>query len=271
MQFSTPCQVERPLGMKAFRILIVDDEPLARERLRDLLRSEPSAELIGECTNGPDAIAAIRRDRPDVVFLDVQMPGCDGIQVVHDLPAEHRPAIVFVTAHDRFAIEAFGVHATDYLLKPFDRDRLVLALQRATADLGTRHTVNLGARLGTVLAHAASAPRQPARLAFRSDGRYVFLDAGEIRWAEADGNYVRLHVVNRSPLMLHDTLSTIEERLGPAEFTRINRSAVVRRDQVKEIQFTAHGDYIVVLRDGTTLPLSRSQRSRLDAFGADGA
>ena len=256
--------------MTKLRILIVDDEPLARDRVRAMLRAEPDAEIIGECGNGTDALAAIRTQRPDVVFLDMQMPGADGLQVASQLPTAERPAIIFVTAHDRFAVDAFGVHATDYLLKPFDQERFKSALQRAAEQIRARRAGDLNAKLESLLADAAPAPKKPARLAFKSDGRVVFLKPEEIVWVEAADNYVVLHVIDTPRLMLRETMSSLEERLG-SDFARVNRSAIVRLDQVKELQPTFHGDYTVVLRDGTRLPLSRSQRGQLDKFIAPGA
>lgn len=255
--------------MAKLRVLIVDDEPLARERVRAMLAADPSAEVVGECGNGPDAIAAIRKDHPDIVFLDMQMPGCDGLQVVGELPEDDRPAIIFVTAHDRFAIDAFSVHATDYLLKPFDHERFQTALKRAGEQVRARRAGDLNAKLESLLADAA-APKKPSRLAFKSDGRVVFLKPEEIIWVEAADNYVLLHVVDAPRLMLRETMSALEERLG-ADFARVNRSAIVRLDQVKELQPTFHGDYTVVLRDGTRLPLSRGQRGQLDRFLTRGA
>lgn len=255
--------------MTKLRVLIVDDEPLARERVRALLATEPSAEIIGECGNGPDAVAAIRKQKPDIVFLDMQMPGCDGLQVVDELPADNRPAIVFVTAHERFAVEAFGVHATDYLLKPFDQERLALAFKRATDQIRARRAGDLNTKLESLLAEGAPAPKRPGRLAFKSDGRVVFLKPEDIIWVEAADNYVLLHLVDAPRLMLRDTLSSLEERLGAGEFVRVNRSAIVRVEQVKELQPTFHGDYTVVLRDGTRLPLSRSYRGQLERFTAE--
>ncbi|MEO6004414.1 MAG: LytTR family DNA-binding domain-containing protein [Opitutus sp.] len=257
--------------MTKLRILIVDDEPLARERLRAMLRVNASAEIIGECSNGPDAVVAINQDRPAIVFLDVQMPGADGLQVVNQLPIDDRPAIIFATAHDRFAVDAFGVKAVDYLLKPFTAERLDLALQRATEYLQTRQAGNLNARLESLLTDAAIAPKKPGRLAFKSEGRVVFLKREEIIWVEAADNYVLVHIVNSPRLILRDTLSSVEERLGMTEFARVNRSAVVRLDQIKELQPTFHGDYTVVLRDGTRLPLSRAQRGQLEKFAAPGS
>jgi len=256
--------------MTKLRILIVDDEPLARERVRAMLRAEPQAEIIGECGNGPDAIEAIRRDQPDIVFLDMQMPGCDGLHVVGELPADNRPAIIFVTAHEGFAVEAFGVRATDYLLKPFDQERFQTALQRAIEHVRTRRAGELGARLETLLADATPSQKKPGRLAFKSEGRVVFLKPDEIIWVEAADNYVLLHLVGAPRLILRETLSGIESRLGTSEFVRVSRSAIVRLDQVKELQPTFHGDYTVVLRDGTRVPLSRSHRGQLEKFASGG-
>ena len=247
--------------MDRLKALIVDDEPLARERLRGMLEAEPMVEVIGECADGAEALTAIRYAAPDAVFLDVQMPGCDGLQVVAQLPETARPAIVFTTAHDRFALDAFAVAAVDYLLKPFDRDRLQQAVRRALEHRRTR-----GGEFAPP-AGAVPAPdgRRSDRLAFKTDGRIIFLRAEEIVWAEADDNYVTLHLA-AGRLMLRETLTAIENRLGPAHFTRVNRSAVVNLDQIKELQPALHGDYTVVLRDGTRLPLSRTLRGRFERF-----
>lgn len=255
--------------MNKLRILIVDDEPLARERVRAMLRSESSAEIIGECGSGTEAIVTIRRDRPDIVFLDMQMPGADGLQVVNELSPAERPVIVFITAHDRFAVEAFGVHATDYLLKPFDQERFKTALARAADQVRSRRAGDLNSKLESLLAEAVPTQKKPTRLAFKSEGRVVFIKPEEIIWVEAADNYVLLHLADASRLMLRETMSALEDRLG-ADFGRVNRSAMVRLDQVKELQPTFHGDYTVVLREGTRLPLSRSQRGQLDKFIAPG-
>ncbi len=252
------------------RLLIVDDEPLARERLRALLRGVSSVEIVGECSNGTEALAALEKNPPDVVFLDVQMPGLDGLQVVQKLPPDQRPAIVFATAHDRFAVDAFGVDAVDYLLKPFDRERLQTALTRAAEHIRNRRAGDLSARLESLLADSAPAPKKTARLAFKSEGRVVFLKPEEIVWVEAADNYVLLHLADATRLIVRETLTAIEERLGSADFARVNRSAIVRLDCVRELQPTFHGDYTVILRDGATrLPLSRTQRGQFAKFIAD--
>lgn len=256
--------------MSKLRIIVADDEPLARSRLLSLLPKDLSLEIVGEYGSGTEAIEAIKRDKPDIVFLDMQMPGCDGLQVVSGLEPHERPAVVFVTAYDKFAVDAFGVRAVDYVLKPFDRERLETALERAAEFVSTRKAGDLGARLEGVLANtsAHTAPR-PERLAVKADGRYVFLKFDEIVWVEAADNYVVIHTSAGERLMPRDTLSSIEERLGPAHFTRVNRSALVRVDQVKELQPNAQGDYSILLRNGTRIPLSRSLRGRFEKFLMD--
>jgi len=253
------------------RILIADDEPLARARLLALLPSDVALELVGEYATGTEAVEAIRRDRPDIAFLDMQMPGYDGLQVVAALAPEERPAIVFVTAHEKFAVDAFGVRAVDYVLKPFDRERLETALERAAEYVSTRRAGALGARIEGLLASAGAAPQaKPERLAVKADGRYVFLKFDEIIWVEAADNYVVIHTSAGERLMPRETLSSIEGRLGPHQFSRVNRSAVVRIDQVKELQPSPQGDYTILLRNGTRIPLSRNLRGRFAKFLLEG-
>src|SRR6185312_4728613 len=194
-------------------------------------------EIVAECGDGPAAQAAITAHRPDLVFLDIQMPGRDGLQVLAGLPPESRPAVIFVTAHEHFALEAFNFRAVDYLLKPFDRDRFRVALARAVEQLRGR-----GERPGE--------SRPPERLAVKADGRTVFVRPAEIRWIEAADNYIVLHLADQR-LMARETLSAFELQLGSADFARVNRSALVHLDQVKELQPGPLGGHVVVLRDGT--------------------
>lgn len=253
--------------MSKLRILIADDEQLARERLRALLPADIACEVVAECASGTEAAEAIRREKPDIAFLDMQMPGCDGLKVAEGLAPAERPAIVFVTAHEKFAVEAFGVRAVDYVLKPFDRARLETALERAAEYVNARRAGALGAKIESLLATAgAAAAARPERLAVKADGRFVFLNFDEIVWLEAADNYVVIHTTAGERLMPRDTLSSIEERLGPQKFTRVSRSAIVRVDQVKELQPTAQGDYTILLREGTRIPLSRGLRGRFEKF-----
>jgi two-component system LytT family response regulator len=247
--------------MAPLRILIVDDEPLARERVRSFLRDSPGLEVCGECSSGAEALAAIRRESPDIMFLDVQMPGRDGLQVLAELPPDRRPATILATAHDRFALDAFAVQVVDYLLKPFDRARFKLALKRAVDHVGARRTSDLGTRLETALA-GAQAPKAE-RVVVKVDGRHLFLDPDDIEWVEAEANYSTLHLGSAKRLMVRETLSSLEKRLGPRRFARVNRSALVHVAQLQELQPSKYGDYVVILRSGVRLPLSRSLRGRL--------
>ena len=253
------------------RTLIVDDEPLARDRLRGMLGREAAIVLIGECSSGPDAIETIRRDKPDLVFLDVQMPGCDGLQVVAGLDIKERPAVVFVTAHESFAIDAFAVDAVDYLLKPYDFERLQAAVRRAQEHIRAARVGALGAQIESLLtAKAPVSDRRPDRITVKADGRVVFLKPEELVWAEAADNYIVIHLSSGERLVVRETLSSLEERIGTASFARVNRSAIVNLHSVRELQPTMHGDYTVVLRDGTKVPLSRSLRGSIDRFMSGG-
>lgn len=255
--------------MNKLRVLLVDDEPLARDRLRALLRAEPAVEIVGECASGRDAIAAIKAAPPDVVFLDMQMPGCDGLQVLAELPEAKRPAVIFATAHERFAVDAFDVAAVDYLLKPFDCERLQVAVRRAQEHIALRRSGESGPA-GEGAAETPPGGRRNERLTVKADGRLVFLRSDEIIWAEAADNYVVLHLVT-GRLMVRETMTALEARLGAQNFQRVNRSALVHRDQIKELQPGAHGDYAVLLRDGTKLPLSRHLRGQLDRIAGGSA
>ncbi len=251
-------------GVK-LRTLIVDDEPLARERLQGLLRTEASVEVVGQCGSGTEAIAAIKNAPLDLVFLDMQMPGCDGLQVLAGIPVENRPGIIFATAHEKFAVDAFDVQAIDYLLKPFDRERLQTALRRAHDFIRMRRQSDAAPKPVDVPAIPPSPVQKNERLTVKADGRLVFLKPDEIVWVEAADNYVVLHLTT-GRLMLRETMAAIEARLGTVSFVRINRSAIVHYDQIREIQPALHGDYTVVLRDGTEIPLSRSLRGQLSRF-----
>ena len=245
------------------RTLIADDEPLARERLRKLLEEEAELEVIGECSNGREAVTAIKKDQPDLVFLDVQMPELDGFGVLAKLAGEKLPAVIFVTAHDKFALQAFEVHALDYLLKPFDRQRFQKALRRALDHIKRDQAGELKERLSSLLGDLKSDAKYPARMAVKSSGRVIFLKIEDIDWIEAADNYVSLHIGAESHLH-RETMSALEERLPPNKFLRISRSTIVNVDRIKELQPLFHGEYSVILRNGTRLTLSRSYRDKLN-------
>lgn len=255
--------------MTKLRLLVVDDELLARERIRSLLRQQTDVEIIGECANGRDAAIEIQRLHPDVVLLDINMPGLDGLQVAASLPPGERPAIIFVTAHDRYAVDAFGVQAVDYVLKPFDAERLGQALERAREQVRSQRSEALGEKLEALLVDKP-APRKPDRLLVKTDGRVVFVRPEEIVWVEAANNYSLLHLADGRRLMFREAIGVLEQRLGTAQFARISRSAIVRLDHIQELQPTPHGDYVVLLRDGRRLALSRQLRSRFDIFAPGG-
>ena len=248
--------------MAKIRTLIVDDEELARERLRALLTKEPEIDLIGECSNGREAVETIRRDSPDLVFLDIQMPELDGFGVLAALEGEKLPLVVFVTAHDKFALMAFEVHAVDYLLKPFDRQRFQTALNRVKEHLEPNNRDELNQQLNTLLRQLKGPKKQAERFVVKSGGRVFFLKNDEIDWIEAAGNYVRLHVGTETHL-LRETMSAIQKKLDPALFIRIHRSTFVNIEKIKELQPWFHGEYVVIMRDGTQLTMSRSYRSNL--------
>jgi len=247
----------------AIRVIVVDDEPLARRHLHALLSAEPDVAVIAECATGTEAVAAIRSQRPDLVFLDIQMPELDGVGVADAIGAASMPLTVFVTAHDDRALDAFRVHALDYLLKPVDRTRFALALARAKDTLRGRIARD-PARLEAMIAalrprSGAAEPVAPSeRLAVRIDGRTLLLRIREIDWISADDNNVVLHAAGRA-LRIRETLNSIAERL-PADFVRVHRSAMVNTTRVAEVRPAVHGEYVIVLSDGVEVPTGRRFR-----------
>jgi two-component system LytT family response regulator len=243
------------------RALIVDDEPLARDRLRHLLRNASDIEIVGECRDGASAVEAVRTARPDLLFLDVQMPELDGFDVLRRLDPDATPIVVFVTAYDRYAIDAFEVQALDYLLKPFDRARFERTLQRVRDQLLT----DPGGGARRMAAMLAALPRRapPPRLVVRSGGRVLFLPVAEIDWIEAADNYVRLHA-GRQIHVMRESLQRLETTLDPAQFVRIHRSTMVNLDRVREIQPWFHGEHVLILQDGAKLVTGRAYRKRID-------
>ncbi|HEX7859603.1 MAG TPA: LytTR family DNA-binding domain-containing protein [Verrucomicrobiae bacterium] len=244
------------------RTLIVDDEELARERLRSLLSREPRIEVIGEAGDGKAAVTAIEKEKPDLVFLDVQMPELNGFEVLEALDEETRPNIVFCTAHDKFALKAFDVHAVDYLLKPFDRERLQKALERAIAKVDLQRGGQKDASVSAVLKEVK--PATPVeRLLVKGDGRVLLIKVEDIDYVEAADNYVNLRV-GKDSHMMRETMASLEQRLPPDRFMRISRSNIVNVERIQELQPMFHGEYVVVLKNGTKLTLSRSYRDKLD-------
>lgn len=244
------------------RTVIVDDEPLGRERIRALLSSDPEIDVIEECPDGRRAVTVIERSSPDLVFLDVQMPEMDGFAVLDAIAGDRMPVIIFVTAYDRYAVQAFEVHALDYLLKSFDRERFQAALQRAKEEIHRSKTGVLNERLVGLLEDLQTKQKRLTRLVVKSGGRVVFLRVDEIDWVEAADNYVRIHAGRESHL-IRETLQSLEGRLNREKFLRIHRSTLVNLDRIRELQPIFHGDYLVKLNDGTELTLSRNYREKL--------
>lgn len=242
------------------RTIIVDDEDLARERLRSLLERQPEIEIVGEASDGKSAIELIESKKPDLAFLDVQMPELTGFEVLEALDADKRPNVVFVTAHDKFALKAFDVHAVDYLLKPFDRERFQTALRRALEKI--RPAEQRSAAIDEVLREVR--PAKPAdRLLVKSSGRVLLIKIEDIDWIESADNYISLHVGKEAHLM-RETMNSVEGRLPPDKFMRISRSTIVNLERIQELQPMFHGEYVVLLRNGAKLTLSRGYRDKLD-------
>jgi two-component system, LytTR family, response regulator len=247
--------------MDRIRALIIDDEPPARAKVRRFLATDPEVEIVGEAGSGTEAVEAIERMAPDLIFLDVQMPGLDGFGVLDALDRGPLPCVVFVTAFDQYAVRAFEVHALDYLLKPFTAERFQRALARARGRVRERRGDDLDRRLRRALAELRPGPPPLERLLVRSGEKQIVVDVNRIDWMEAEQNYVRLHV-GATSYLVRGTLTGLEERLDRGRFIRIHRSRIINADRVREISPWSHGDQLVVLQDGTELLLSRRYRDR---------
>jgi two-component system LytT family response regulator len=252
---------------KSIRALIVDDEPLARRTIRDLLRDDPEVNVVGECGGGREAVESIRRQPPDLLFLDIQMPGMDGFDVLSHIELERIPAIIFVTAYDAYALKAFEVHALDYLLKPFTDERFREALARAKSQVELRDVRSLADSLRGFLGGRAPAavPESKGfltRFMVKAGGRVIFVKSADVDWIEADNYYIKLHAGGKNH-MLRLSMKELEESLDPKTFWRIHRSAIINLERVRELRQRPGGEYVAVLKDGTELKLSRRSRERL--------
>jgi two-component system, LytTR family, response regulator len=251
-------------GVKV-RILIVDDEPPARAIVRQMLQGHSEVEIVGECENGHEAIASIEKFAPDLVFLDIQMPEVDGFAVLEACQPERLPHIIFVTAYDQFAVHAFEIHALDYILKPFDKERFEQALSRAKRQIKGEKNSESSERILELLSENRTRPQYIERLIIKVEGRVFFLKTDEIEWIEAQGNYVSLHAGKKN-YMFREAISNLETQLDPRKFQRIQRSAIVNIEHIRELQPWFRGDYRVILRDGTQLKLSHRYRDNLDKY-----
>ncbi len=251
--------------LKPIRVVVADDESLGRERIRNFLHSEPGVEFVGEAVDGDDAIAKVRELRPNLLFLDVQMPGKNGFEALAVLGSERPPAIIFVTAHDQFATGAFEVDAVDYLMKPFDRARFQVALERAVKRLEGNVLQNAKAvdlsSLGDV-----GLERLADRIPVKTGGRVVFVELTAIDWIGSADNYVELHTGQQTHLV-RGTLTTMEQKLPGHRFVRISRTAIVNIDSIKELSSLFHGEYSILLRDSKKVILTRNYRHQLPKLG----
>lgn len=251
--------------MATIRTLIIDDEPLARQGIRSLLEQDAEIEIIGECTDGVQAIEEIQRSTPDLIFLDVQMPEVNGFDVIDALQSFRTPGIIFVTAFDQYAIEAFKVHALDYLLKPVDEKRFRTALDHAKIFIRSNKNHLLNEKLLNLLGDLKKEQKYPSRIVIKSNGRILFLPVHEIDWIEAAGDYATIHA-RKEKYLIREKMSALESKLDANIFIRIHRSTIVNAERIKELQPKFRGEYVVCLNDGTQLTMSRSYRSRLNSL-----
>lgn len=254
------------------RALIVDDEPAARDAIRSLLAGDADIRIVGECADGRSALRAIASTSPELLFLDVQMPEMDGFTMLRQLDPARLPVVVFVTAFDQYALRAFDVHATDYLLKPFDDDRFRDAVSRAKQSVRAGQLGRLSEELRALLDGVAPAAPQAAapggpylkRLVIKSGGRVTLLNVRDIDWIEAEGDYVKIHV-GKAWHLLRETMKRLEIQFDPARFVRIHRSTIVNVERIKELQPYFRGEYVVILQDGKALKLSRGYKEHLES------
>jgi len=244
------------------RALVADDELLARKFIRRMLKQDAEVEIVAECSNGAEAVAMIRKEKPDLVFLDVQMPEMNGFAVLDAVRLDHLPEIIFTTAYESYAIRAFELHALDYLLKPFDQVRFKAALKYAKERFHSQQDDEKQIQIGTLLESIRAQREYLDRIIIRADGRITFLHTREIDWIEADDKYVHLHT-GKSAKMVRQTLTAIESQLDPKKFVRVHRSAMVNVDRVKELQPLFNGEHSLILESGTRLTLSRKYKDKL--------
>lgn len=247
--------------MNNYNVLIVDDESHARERLKKHIKGDRELNIAGECSDGLEAVDFIEKNKPDVVFLDVQMPKMDGLGVIETVGVENMPVVIFVTAYDRFAIQAFKVNAMDYVLKPVAKDRFTESITRAKEYIENRKNGELNQRMIRLLEEMKPDKQYIDRIMVKSSDRMYLIKTLDIDWIEADDNYVKLHVGPKYHL-LRQTMKSLEDALDPSLFLRIHRSIIVNMDRIKEIQQWFNNEYTVILKDGTELTMSRGYKDK---------
>ncbi len=247
------------------RTLIVDDESLARERIASLLKKENDIEIVGECSDGEEVLKVIDTLKPDLVFLDIQMPMMSGVEIIKNL-GEHLPEVIFVTAYDEYAVEAFEMNALDYLLKPFDQERFSKTLARARQRILVNSTTEISEKLNNLIltfSKNKTEEKYLTKFVIKSSGKISFINVDEINYIEADGNYLTLHTANNKSLY-RDTITTISEKLNPEIFVRIHRSYIVKIENIKEMQSHFNSEYIITLKDNTKLKSGRSYKAEVE-------
>jgi len=249
--------------MRKIRTVIVDDEPLAREGVRMILEEDSEISVVAECANGREALAAISKQQPDLIFLDVQMPEMGGFEVLKAVGVKQLPQVIFVTAYDKYALQAFEAHALDYLLKPFTVKRFNEALQRAKTQIQNEQNGELNRKLATLLVDLKPEAKYLERIVVKNSGRVSFINVEEISWIEAAESYVRFHAAGGKSYLIRGAISRLEAQLNPGKFLRIHRSIIVSIKHIKEMQPLFHGDYEIILKDDTKLTSSRSYRDKL--------
>lgn len=253
------------LVIPEIRVIVADDEASVRHRLRNLLAAEAGVEIVAECSDALQTIAAVRTHNPDLLLLDIEMQDADGFQVLNSIAGDHLPIVIFTSAHDQHAVRAFEAHALDYLLKPLDQHRLHTAIERARTELLKTHDHQLTHRILDLLAEGRTGSQTDRRLVIKTAGRVVLVDMDEIDWVEAAGNYVQLKT-SGGCYLVRDGIARFSEKLDPSQFARIHRSVIVNVRKIKELQPCNRGEYIVVLKDGKQLSCSRSYRVKLQQF-----
>lgn len=248
--------------MFKIRTLIVDDEPFARQKIRSMLRNDPDVEIVGECENGRDALAAIRQLQPDLAFMDMLMPEKNGLEVLRELDEHTAPHVVFITAHNDFALQAFETHALDYLLKPFDDSRFQKALHRARTQIQLKQNRDMHQQLSHLLRQVTIQTGYLDRLMLKHGEEILFLKTAEIDWIEAAGNYVNLHL-GKKAYLYRETMNNLEQQLDPRKFVRIHRSRIVNVERICKLQSWSHGEYVIIMKDDTELLLTRTYRENL--------
>jgi len=248
--------------LEEIKVLIIDDEPLARERIKNLLENEVDIEVIDESGNGFEALSKIQEKKPELVFLDVRIPEMNGFEIIEQIDEENIPHIIFVSAHEKYALRAFEMHALDYLLKPFDENRFQQALCRARERIQIRKTGEITCRLKELIHNVKSEHKYLDRLVIKTEGRIFFIKTDEINWIEAAGNYITLYLDNEKYLM-RETMNCMEARLDPGKFIRVHRSKIVNIERIKEIQSWFNGEHLIILDNGTELNLSRKYKEKM--------